>query len=73
MAIGHLAEIVFDRLLSEAVDAALKKMYEMWRRRKAARGEASPDDAPQQDSNPSTATSNDEDASMSDVESEDAS
>jgi hypothetical protein len=44
MAIGLLAEIVFDRLLTKAVDAAFEKLYEMWRRRKAARGEPSPGD-----------------------------
>ncbi|KAJ4194676.1 hypothetical protein NW767_009861 [Fusarium falciforme] len=73
MAVGHLAEIVFNRLLTKAVDTALEKLYEMWRRRKAARGEPSPDDAPQQDSSPASAASDDENASMSGVDKEDTS
>lgn len=73
MVVGRLAENFIDRLLTKAVDAALKKMYETWRRRKAARGEPSPDDAPRQDPNPTSAAPSDESVSMSDVEKEDAS
>lgn len=73
MVVGKLAETFINRLLIKAVDAVLEKLCDLWKRRKAARREPSPNDAPRQDSSPASASSHDENASMGDVKKEDAS
>lgn len=73
MVVGKLAETFINRVLIKVVDAVLDKMCDMWKRRKAAQRESSPDDAPRQDSSPAPATSHDDNVSMSDVKKEDAS
>lgn len=56
MAVGYVAEILINHILTRIVDAALEKLYERWRQRNAARGEPSPDDAPQREPSAASAT-----------------